>query len=274
MFGATAGRTTLNGEGLQHQDGHSLILAGTVPNVRAYDPAFAYELATIIGDGIDRMYAKREDAWYYVTLYNENYPMPAMPAHPSGPDALRDGIIRGLYRFQPAPEGAAEQATVIFSGTAHLAAREARDLLASEFGVGVELWSATSYKALREEALGAERWNRLNPSATPRTPWVTEQLAASPGPIIAVSDFMKAVPDQIARFVPGGSERFTVLGTDGYGRSDTRDALRRHFETDAGHVCVTVLHALAQRGAVPVELVEKAIARFGIDPAATEPLRA
>ncbi len=276
MFGATAGRTTLNGEGLQHEDGHSLVLASTIPNMRAYDPAFAYELATIIGDGIERMYAKGEDTWYYVTLYNENYPMPAMPQHPEGAEGVRAGIVKGLYRFEAAPELAPDRprATVLFSGPSHLAAREARTILSDEFGVAVELWSATSYKALREDALAAERWNRLHPTAKPTTAWLTDQLGSANGPIIAVSDFMKSVPDQVARFVPGGSQRFTVLGTDGFGRSDTRAALRRHFETDAAHVCVAVLQALVQSGEIGAEMVDKAISRFGIDTEAIDPLHA
>ena len=262
LLGATAGRTTLNGEGLQHQDGHSLLLASTVPNLAAYDPAFAYEVATIVQDGIARMYGDDpEDVFYYLTLYNENYPMPAMP------EGAAEGILRGLYRFAEAAPGPSRQATVVFSGTAQGAAREAARLLAEDHDVAAELWSATSYKALREEALTATRWNRLHPTEAARTPFVTSALSGAPGPVVAVTDFMKAVPDQVARWIPGG---LTTLGTDGFGRSDTRAALRRHFETDAPHLVVTVLAALAGRGEADVREVAAAIARYDLDPEAIE----
>ncbi|HKN49503.1 MAG TPA: pyruvate dehydrogenase (acetyl-transferring), homodimeric type, partial [Actinomycetota bacterium] len=240
LCGATAGRTTLNGEGLQHEDGHSLLLASTVPNLAAYDPAFAYEMAVIVQDGIDRMFGNNpEDVFYYLTLYNENYPMPAMPEAPAG--VIEEGIRRGMYRFAAAPEGRTRQATILFSGSAQGAAREAQQLLADDHDVAAELWSVPSYKALREDAQSAERWNRLHPTEPARVPYVTEQLLASQGPLLAVSDFMQMVPDQVARWVPG---HLTVLGTDGYGRSDTRAALRRHFGTDAAHVVVAVLKGL------------------------------
>jgi len=265
LCGGTAGRTTLQGEGLQHCDGHSLVLASTVPNVMAYDPAFAYELAVIIDDGLRRMYGPEpEDIFYYLTLYNENYPMPPMP---SGADVER-GILHGLYRFAPAPEGPARRATIVFSGTAQGAARQAQTLLAERHDVAVELWSATSYKALREDALSVDRWNRLHPTDTPRTPFVTEALSAAEGPVIAVTDYMKAVPDQVARWVPA---MFTSLGTDGFGRSDTKANLRRHFETDAANVVVTVLASLAQADAAKPEEVADAIATYGLDSEAPDP---
>ncbi|MGH9183180.1 MAG: pyruvate dehydrogenase (acetyl-transferring), homodimeric type [Acidimicrobiales bacterium] len=270
MLGATAGRTTLNGEGLQHEDGHSHVLASTFPTCQAYDPAFAYEVATIVKDGCRRMLAEDEDVFYYLTLYNENYPMPAMPEG----DGVERGIVAGLYRFAGAPEapkgpeGWAARATILFSGTAWLAAAEARDALAQHYDVGAELWSATSYKALREEALSTERWNRLHPSQSPRTPRVTEVLSQAPGPYVAVTDFMKAVPDQVGRWVPG---TYVPLGTDGFGRSDTREALRHHFETDAAHVVVATLHALAAEGQVKESAVSDAIERYGIDPEAVDP---
>ena len=270
MLGATAGRTTLNGEGLQHEDGHSLVLASTIPNVVTYDPAFAYELAAIIADGLKRMYGPdADDVFYYVTLYNENLVMPARPA-----DVTSADITRGLYRFRPAPADRGPDqptATIVFSGTAYLAATEAADILANDYGVATELWSATSYKTLRENGLEAERWNRLHPTEAPRPSIVASLLGEAPGPILAVSDFMKAVPDQITRFVPGGSSRFHVLGTDGYGRSDTRAALRRHFETDAAHIVVGVLHALAVDGRIGTETVAKAIAAAGINTEAPDP---
>ncbi|MGE0309010.1 MAG: pyruvate dehydrogenase (acetyl-transferring), homodimeric type, partial [Acidimicrobiia bacterium] len=266
LMGATAGRTTLLGEGLQHQDGHSLVLASTVPPCQAYDPAFAYEMATIIKHGMRRMYGPTpEDVFFYITLYNENYPMPAMPVGAG----IEEGIMRGLYQWAPAPSGPSKQATVIFSGTAHTAARAAAADLADRYDVGVELWSATSYKALREEALATERVNRLHPGKPPKVPLVTQLLADAPGPIIAVTDFMKIVPEQVARFLPG--RNFTPLGTDGFGRSDTREALRRHFEVDAGHIVVTVLSALAAQGDAKPEQVADAIARYDINPEGIDP---
>jgi pyruvate dehydrogenase E1 component len=268
LLGATAGRTTLQGEGLQHDDGHSPVLASTVPNCRVYDPAFAYELAVIVEDGIARMYGENpEDCFYYLTLYNETYTMPAMP------EGSRDGILRGLYRYLPAPEGElTHRARILASGTAMQAAIEARQLLAEHHDVGAELWSATSYKALREDALAAERWNRLHPTEAPRVPWVASTLGANGGgPVVAVTDYMKAVPDQIARWAPAP---FIPLGTDGYGFSDTRSALRRHFEVDAAHIVVAVLHGLAQLGDVKGEVVAEAIRRYDLDADAMDPREA
>ncbi len=267
LLGATAGRTTLMGEGLQHDDGHSLLLASTVPNVQAYDPAFAYETAAIVHDGIRRMYTapEREDIFYYLTLYNENYVMPSMPDDP----AVAEGILNGLYRFSVGSEGPRRKATILFSGTACLAAFEAQKLLAEHHDVSADLWSATSYKLLREDAMSAERHNRLHPSRPPQTPYVTDVLSSrAEGPVVAVTDFMKAIPDQIARWVPN---HFIPLGTDGYGRSDTREALRRHFETDAAHVVVAVLDGLVAVGEGKAEEVADAIKRYGIDADAPDP---
>ncbi len=267
LLGATAGRTTLLGEGLQHQDGHSHVLASTVPVCQAYDPAFAYEVATIVRHGIQRMYGpKPEDVFYYLTLYNENYPMPPRPDVPD----IEQAIVRGLYRWAEAPEGPSKRATILFSGPAQGAARAAVAELAEHYDVGAELWSATSYKALREEALATERWNRLHPTEAPRVPLVSELLGDAEGPVVAVTDYMKIVPDQISRFVTG--KPFLPLGTDGFGRSDTREALRRHFEVDTGHVAAAVLAGLAQAGEVKPEVVADAIARYGIDPEVADPL--
>jgi len=265
IIGATAGRTTLVGEGLQHCDGHSPVLASTVPTCQVYDPAFAYEFATVIKRGLERMYggSSGESVFYYLTAYNENYVMPARPT-----TVTDDDIMSGLYRWAPAPDGVEPVATIVFSGTAHTAARHAQAALAAR-GIGVELWSATSYKRLREEALSTERWNRLHPAAAPRLAEVTSKLMAAPGPIVAVTDYMKSVADQVAPFVP---KRFIALGTDGFGRSDTRDALRRHFETDAAHVEVAVLSALASEGVVEPTAVAEAIAAHDIDPDAPDPL--
>jgi pyruvate dehydrogenase E1 component len=266
LLGATAGRTTLAGEGLQHCDGQSQLYALAYPNCRAYDPAFAYEMAVIVRDGIERMYgAEPEDCFYYITLYNENYSMPAMP------EGVEDGIIRGLYRYQrssTAGESGTKPAQILASGTAMLAALDAQQILAADYGVAADVWSATSYKALRDEALTTERWNRLHPTEPARTPYVTELLADSEGPVVAVTDFMKALPDGIARFVPG---QFATLGTEGYGFSDTRVALRRHFEVDAPSIVVAVLQGLAQADAIKAEVVAEAIVRFDIDPDRTDP---
>ncbi len=268
LLAATAGRTTLMGEGLQHQDGHSLVLASTVPTCQAYDPAFAYEMAAVIRDGLHRMYGQTDDAgnsgageslFYYLTLYNENYEMPARAESVSDAD-----IIEGLYPWAPAPDGLEASATIVFSGSANLAARAAQAALAEHHGIGADLWSATSYKRLREDALSVERWNRLHPSEEPRVAPVTAKLATGRGPIVAVTDFMKAVPDQIARFVPP-ARTFTALGTDGFGRSDTREALRRFFETDAAHVEIATLAALADAGGIDRSLVAETIKRHDID---------
>ena len=263
LLAATAGRTTLQGEGLQHCDGDSQAWAATIPNCRAYDPAFAYEVAVIIRDGLDRMYgAEPEDVFYYVTLYNETYPMPAMPV------GAEDGIIRGLYRYRAAPIERAHRAQILASGPAMLAALEAQQLLADDHDVAADVWSATSYQQLRDDALACERWTRLHPSAAPRQPYVAEALGDAEGPVVAVSDFVKVVPDQIARWVP---QPFIPLGTDGFGLSDTRDALRRHFEVDAAHIAVAALYGLAQRGAVKLDAVTDALVRYGIEPDGPEP---
>jgi pyruvate dehydrogenase E1 component len=266
MLGATAGRTTLQGEGLQHCDGHSHVLASVVPSCRAYDPAFAYELAVIISDGLERMYGPdAEDVFYYITLYNENYPMPAMP------DGVEEGIVRGLYRYRSAPEQLARRAQILGSGTAMRAALDAQDLLSAQYDVAADVWSATSYKALREDALSVERWNRLHPHDDPKVPYVVEQLGDTAGPIVAVTDYMKAVPDQIGRFV---QRPFVPLGTDGFGFSDTRSALREHFEVDAPHVAVAVLDGLAAEGVIERDVVADAIKRFGVDPDRQDPRNA
>ena len=265
LMGATAGRTTLMGEGLQHQDGHSLVLASTVPACQAYDPAFAYEIAAIVRAGLHRMYGEQnEDVFYYLTLYNENYVMPPTPAR----DGVDEEIVRGLYKFQDAPP-ADLHATLLFSGSAQGAVRAAAADLLKSYGVGVELWSATSYKALREDALAAERWTRLHPDQPPRIPLVTSLLRQSPGPIVATTDFMKIVPEQIARFVSG--RQFVSLGTDGMGRSDTREALRHHFEVDAGHIVVAALAALASTGSLQSAVVNDAIRRYNINPDSPDP---
>lgn len=261
LIGGTAGRTTLHGEGLQHNDGHSHLLFSVMPNVRAWDPAFAYELAVIIKDGIERL-ARQEDVFYYITVYNENYPMPAMPP------GVEEGIVRGLYRLRRATIAAPRRAQLLGSGPILREVLRAADLLASR-GVAADVWSAPSFQQLRADALACERHNRLHPLAPPRIPYVTAQLADTTGPIIAATDYVKSVPDLVARWMP---RHFTSLGTDGYGLSDTRAALRRHFEVDAEHIVVATLAALAATGQADKNEVAHAIAEFGVDPDAADPV--
>ena len=256
LLGGTAGRTTLNGEGLQHEDGHSLLLASTIPTLLTYDPAFAYEIAVIIQNGMKRMYQDGENIFYYLTLYNENYAMPAMPA------GVEEGILQGLYRFKPGAK-AQHKAHILSSGPMVRHAVDAQGILAEKYGVSADVWSVTNYKRLRAEALQAQRWNMLHPTEKPRMSFLESTLESEKGPFIAVSDYMKIVPDQIAPWVPGG---LTTLGTDGFGRSDTRENLRRFFEVDAEFIVVATLSALAQKGIVEKKVVAKAIKEQGIDP--------
>jgi pyruvate dehydrogenase E1 component len=265
LLGATAGRTTLNGEGLQHQDGQSLLVASTVPSCRAYDPAFAYETAVIVEDGVRRMMAKGEDVFYYVTLYNEAYVMPPMPA------GAEEGILRGIYLFRPAPQRLKHRATLLGSGPILREALAAQQLLAERFQVAADVCSVTSYGELRRDALAAERRSRLHPREPAVQPFVAEVLARTEGPIVAATDFVKAVPDMIARWVPR-DRGWVALGTDGWGRSDTREALRRLFQVDAASIATAALAALAREGRVAGHVVERAIEEFGIDPDAKDPL--
>ncbi len=264
LVGATAGRTTLAGEGLQHQDGNSHVLASVVPTVHAYDPAYAYELAVIVEDGIRRMYVDRESCFYYLTVMNEAYAQPPMP------DGVEDGILRGMYKVRAAGDPSIGPRVHLFgSGAILREALWAQELLAAR-GVAADVWSVTSYLELRRDALAAERQNLLHPDSPPEVPYVTRVLADEPWPVVAASDYMKMVPDQIARFVPAGLH---PLGTDGFGRSETREALRRFFEVDAATICVAALHVLAERGEIPRERVVGAIAELGIDPAKPDPAR-
>ncbi|MBN2319840.1 MAG: pyruvate dehydrogenase (acetyl-transferring), homodimeric type [Acidobacteria bacterium] len=262
-LGATAGRTTLNGEGLQHQDGHSHILASTVPNILTYDPAFAFEMATIVKDGLHRMYEKQEDVFYYLTLYNENI------HHPPMPDGTEEGILKGLYLFSPAEERMEHHVQLFGSGTIMQCVLQAREILAEKFQVSSDIWSVTSYQQLRNEALSTDRWNRLHPESEPRMPYVVRALEGVEEPIIAATDFVKTLPDLIRPWVSGN---YTVLGTDGYGRSDTREALRRFFEIDPESIAVAALHALSQDGSMPAADVAEAIRNLGLDPDKPDPL--
>jgi len=258
LLGATAGRTTLNGEGLQHEDGHSLVLASTNPACLVYDPAWAYEVAVIIEEGLRRMMDAQEDVFYYLTLYNENFEMPAMP------EGVRQGILDGLYKFRPAASSSEEGRRVQLLGSGPILAHalRAQEILQERFAVASDVWSATSYVELRREALGCERWNRLHPAEEPRVPKVTRILQETDGPVIAASDFMKMVPDMIGRWVP---RDYTVLGTDGFGRSDTRETLRRFFEVDAEHIAAAAMAALARTGITPRDEAAKAIEALGLD---------
>ncbi|WP_170755884.1 pyruvate dehydrogenase (acetyl-transferring), homodimeric type [Ruegeria lacuscaerulensis] len=256
MLGGTAGRTTLNGEGLQHEDGHSHILAGTIPNCITYDPTFSYEVAVIIQNGLQRMYGNQEDIYFYLTLMNENY------AHPDMPMGAEEGIIKGLYRFQEVKKPGKKHVNLMGSGTILVQAMKAAEMLKKDFGVTSDIWSATSFNELARDGQDAARANRLDPLAEERVPYVTEQLSKAKGPIIAATDYMKNYAEQIRAFVPG---RYTVLGTDGYGRSDSRVNLRRFFEVDANHIAAAAMVDLYREGAVTKAELEKALKTYEID---------
>ncbi|MFL6192281.1 MAG: transketolase-like TK C-terminal-containing protein, partial [Actinomycetes bacterium] len=274
LVGGTAGRTTLNGEGLQHEDGHSHVQSSLIPNCISYDPTFAYEVAVIVQDGLRRMYAEQEDLFYYLTVMNENYQHPAMPEG----DGVAEGILKGMYLFReggPARKGRGRakprpRVQLLGSGTILREVIAGADLLAEDFGVDADVWSAPSFTELRREGLDAERWNLLHPTEPPRQSYVTTCLADRQGPVIAATDYMKTFADQIRPFVPG---TYRVLGTDGFGRSDYRRKLRRFFEVDRYFVALAALQALAQDGTVPAETVAKAIARYDIDPEKPNPAR-
>jgi pyruvate dehydrogenase E1 component len=258
LIGGTAGRTTLAGEGLQHQDGHSLVLALTVPNCMAYDPAFAYEIAVIIQDGIKRMYVEGESIFYYLTVTNEPLAMPEMPA---GAD-VRSGILKGMYRFKTSDKKDAPARAQLFgSGTIMFEVLKAQQIL-EKYGVGADVWSVTSYKELYKDANDCQRWNMLHPGQTARVPYVTQLLKDAPGPFIAASDYMKVLPESIAQWIPG---RLVALGTDGFGRSENRVALRDFFEVDAKHIVLATLNALLTEGKIGLDVVQKAIQDLGIN---------
>jgi len=262
LLGATAGRTTLNGEGLQHQDGHSLLHASTVPTVLAYDPAFAYEIAIIVADGLRRMYGEGEEIFYYLSLYNENHLMPPMP------EGVEDGILKGLYKFKPGPERKKVKAHIFGSGPIINSALKAQEILGERYGVSADVWSATSYKLLRTDAIRCQRWNMLHPTDASKKSYMETLLAKEKGAFVAVSDNVRTVPDQIAPWVPGG---LFTLGTDGFGRSDTRARLRRFFQVDAESTVIGTLYALAQKGEIEREVVAKAIKDLGFDPEKNHP---
>jgi pyruvate dehydrogenase E1 component len=266
MMGATAGRTTLTGEGLQHDDGQSHVLASTIPNVRAYDPAFAYELGVIVRDGIRRMYGEaQEDVFYYITLYNENWAMPALP------DGAEEGILRGLYRYRPAEKGS-RRVQLLASGPILHQALTAQEMLAERYDVAADVWSAPSFLELRRDALEAERWNRLHPDAEPRVPYLVQQLSGTAGPIVAATDYMKAVPHMIAPWLR--DRQYTVLGTDGFGRSDTREALRIHFEVSPEQLAYASLHGLCLVDQGSRDELLRALGELQIDADRPDPMEA
>jgi pyruvate dehydrogenase E1 component len=263
LLGATAGRTTLNGEGLQHEDGHSHLLSSLIPNCLSYDPSFAYEVAVIIQDGLRRMVTEQEDVFYYITLMNENYHHPAMPA------GAEEGILRGMHQIAKAPAKKGKpRVQLLGSGTILNEVIAAAQLLESDFGVLSDIWSVTSFTELRREGIEVERWNMLHPVSKPRVSYVSKCLDAGRGPVIASTDYMRAFADQIRQWVPG---RYSVLGTDGFGRSDFRRHLRQFFEVDRHYVAVTALKALADEGAVEPSVVQQAIEKYELDAEAPIP---
>ena len=263
LLGGTAGRTTLNGEGLQHEDGHSHLLAATIPNCVSYDPTFAYEVAVIIQDGLRRMFKDQEDVYYYITLMNENYPHPAMPK------GVEDGIRRGMYLFHAdIAMNKGPRVQLLGSGTILREVIAAADLLRKDFGVAADIWSCPSFNELRRDGLAAERWNLLHPTEPPRSSYVEECLATHTGPVVAATDYMRAFAEQIRPYVPS---RYLCLGTDGFGRSDYRVALRKFFEVNRHYVAIAALKLLADEGAVPKAKVSEAITKYGIDPDSPPP---
>ncbi len=262
LIGGTAGRTTLAGEGLQHQDGHSQLVAATIPNCVSYDPAFAYELAVIVQDGMRRMYQEQENRFYYITTMNENYVQPAMP------EGAEDGILKGMHRVHRGEERT-HRVQLLGAGTILREVLAAADLLAKDFDVGASVWSVTSFNELRREGIDVERWNMLHPMEAPRTSYVASELAETRGPVVAASDYMRAYADQIRPYVP---RRYLVLGTDGFGRSDMRSQLRKFFEVNRYYVAVAALKALADEGAIPAEQVVEAIRKYRIDPEKPNPV--
>ncbi len=256
LIGATAGRTTLNGEGLQHQDGHSHILSGTIPNCVSYDPAYAYELAVIIQDGLRRMFAEGENKFYYITTMNENY------AHPAMPEGAEEGIIRGMYRLRQSGMEAQARVQLLGGGTILREVEAAAEILESDYGVAADVWSLTSVNELAREGNAVQRWNLLHPEQEQRVPYVTGQLRDAAGPVVAATDYVKLYAEQIRQFVPG---RYLVLGTDGFGRSDTRSKLRGFFEVSREYVVIAALRGLADEGAIDAGQVASAIEKLGVD---------
>ena len=267
LLGGTSGRTTLNGEGLQHQDGHSHILAGTIPNCLSYDPAFAHEVAVILRHGLHRMVEKQDDVFYYLTLLNENSAMPGLQP------GTEEQILQGMYRCQAGDPGLALRVQLLGSGSILRECLAAQTLLAQDWGIGADVWSCTSFNELAREGQDVARWNLLHPASEPRTSFVARQLQEHPGPVVASTDYMKAYAEQIRAFIPKGRS-YTVLGTDGFGRSDFRNRLRQHFEIDRHYIVLAALKGLADNGKLQGYKADQAIVKYGIGTEKTNPLHA
>ncbi|MBV8123422.1 MAG: pyruvate dehydrogenase (acetyl-transferring), homodimeric type, partial [Paucibacter sp.] len=267
LLGGTSGRTTLNGEGLQHEDGHSHILAGTIPNCISYDPTFAHEVGVILHHGLKRMVEKQDNVFYYLTLLNENYAMPGLTA------GTEDQIIKGMYLLEPAEQGSAPSVNLLGSGTILRESQAARTLLAQDWGVNANVWSCPSFNELTRDGQDCARWNLLHPLEAARVPFVAQQLGRTTGPVVASTDYMKNYAEQIRAFVPAGRS-YTVLGTDGFGRSDFRSRLREHFEINRHYIVVAALKALADEGKLPAAKVAEAIVKYGLDVEKINPLHA
>ncbi|MCG8337303.1 MAG: pyruvate dehydrogenase (acetyl-transferring), homodimeric type, partial [Proteobacteria bacterium] len=257
LIGGTSGRTTLEGEGLQHQDGHSHILSSTVPNCISYDPTYAYELTVIIQDGLQRMYRNREKVFYYITVMNENYP------HPPMPEGVEEGIRRGIYLLKKGTEGKKLSVQLFGCGAILREVLEGAKLLEEEFDISASVWSVTSFTELRRDGLEADRFNLLHPEASPKKCYLEQSLSSHPGPIIASTDYMKTFADQLRPFI---SRKYTVLGTDGFGRSDDRDSLRAYFEVDRHYIVLAALKSLADEGDLSLSAVSDAMVKYNIDP--------
>jgi pyruvate dehydrogenase E1 component len=264
LLGATAGRTTLNGEGLQHEDGHSHVLSSVIPNCISYDPTYGYEVAVIIQDGLRRMVTNQEDVYYYITLMNENYEHPAMP------QGAEQGILKGMYVLRESKSKHKQRVQLLGSGTILREVEAAAELLEKDWGVAADVWSATSFTELRRDGLAADRWNLLHPEAKARVPYVTKMLQERSGPVVAASDYMKTFADQIRPFIPK-DRVYRVLGTDGFGRSDSRAKLRHFFEVNRYFVAIAALKSLADQGEGKPKAVADAIRKYGIDPEKADP---
>jgi pyruvate dehydrogenase E1 component len=265
LIGGTAGRTTLEGEGLQHQDGHNLIQYDHIPNCMTYDPTFAFEMAVIIRDGIKRMFNEKEDVFYYITAMNENY------SHPAMPEGSEEHILKGLYKFKTSTAKHKNKVQLMGSGTIFREVIAAAEMLENDWNVSADIWGVPSFNLLRRDGIEAHRWNTMHPTETPKVPFVTEMLAGAEGPFIVATDYIRDYPERIREYIPGA---YSVLGTDGFGRSDTRAQLRRFFEVNSEYVVVEALKSLADAGSIKAEVVAQAIEKYGIDSDKTYPVRA
>jgi pyruvate dehydrogenase E1 component len=265
LMGGTAGRTTLNGEGLQHEDGHSHVMAATVPNCVPYDPTFGHEVAVIIQDGLRRMVAEQEDVFYYITIMNENYEQPGLKP------GTEEGILKGMYLLQEGDKAAKHRVQLMGSGTILRESMFAADLLKNDWGIAADIWSCPSFTLLARDGQDADRWNMVHPNEEARLPYVTQQIKTTSGPIIATTDYMRLFAEQIRAYMPK-DRNYKVLGTDGFGRSDSRAKLREFFEVNRYYITVAALKSLAEDGAISTSVVAQAIAKYGIDPNKPNPV--